>query len=78
MNAFDFISDSPRTYIFQKSSNKTNLGGILTLFYLIILALIIFLYLYDYFKNYYQKYEVSYFYNQFRDETYRDQQKKRI
>ena len=76
MNAFDFISDSPRTYIFQKSSNKTNFGGILTLVYLLILALIIFLYLYDFFKNYYQKYEVTYFYNQFRDETYRDQQKK--
>ena len=40
MNALDFISDSPRTYIFQKRANKTNLGGILTLFYLIILLLI--------------------------------------
>ena len=75
MNFFDFISDSPRTYIFQKSSNKTNLGGVLTLIYLIILALIIFLYLYDFFKNYFGKYEVSYFYNQFRDETYKDEQK---
>ena len=71
MNALDFINDSPRVYIFQKSSNKTNLGGILTLLYLIILALITFVYLYDYFENYYNKFEVNYFYNQFKDETYR-------
>ena len=76
MNVFVFISDSPRIYIFQKSSNKTNLGGVLTLIYLISLVLIIFLYLYDFFKNYYQKYEVTYFYNQFRDKVYRDEQKK--
>ena len=55
MNALDFISDSPKVCIFQKSSNKTNLGGILTLIYLIILVLIIIAYLYNFFT--YAKYE---------------------
>ena len=69
MNALDFISDSPKTYIFKKTSNKTNLGGLLTFLYLILLALIIFIYLYDFFKNYYHKFEITYFYNQIRNET---------
>ena len=60
MNGFDFISDSPRTLIFQKSSNKTNLGGILTFIYLIIVILIVGAYILDYFLN--EKYEYSYFY----------------
>ena len=41
MNSLDFLSDSPRTYKFQRRSNKTNSGGVLTLIYFIILALII-------------------------------------
>ena len=60
MNALDFISISPRTYIFDKKTNKTNLGGVLTFIYLIILVIIIFIYLYDYFHN--ATYEFSYFY----------------
>ena len=48
MNILDFIIDSPRTYIFQKKTNKTNLGGVLTFIYLIILLLIIIAYIYDY------------------------------
>ena len=60
MNGFDFISDSPRTLIFQKSSNKTNLGGILTFIYLIIVILIVGAYILDYYLN--EKYEYSYFY----------------
>ena len=60
MNGFDFISDSPKTLIFQKSSNKTNLGGILTFIYLIIVILIVGAYILDYYLN--EKYEYSYFY----------------
>ena len=60
MHGFDFISDSPRTLIFQKSSNKTNLGGILTFIYLIIVILIVGAYILDYYLN--EKYEYSYFY----------------
>ena len=51
MNALDFISESPRNYIFHKSSNKTNLGGILTLIYLIIFIIIIFVYFVNYLKK---------------------------
>ena len=68
MNGLDFLSDSPKTYIFQKKSNKTNLGGILTIIYLIILASILFVYLFDYLS--YEKYEYSYFYKYFIREDY--------
>ena len=55
MNILDIISDSPKIYIFQKSSNKTNLGGIITLVYFIILVLISIAYIYDFYHaNYFQ------------------------
>ena len=31
MKNFDFLSDSPKIFIFKKDSNKTNFGGILFL-----------------------------------------------
>ena len=60
MHGLDFISDSPRTYIFHKGSNKTNLGGILGLVYIIIFILISVAYILEYILN--EKYEFSYFY----------------
>ena len=63
MNVLDFISDSPRTYIFQNRANKTNLGVILTLIYLIILLLLAVTYLYDFYN--YERYEYSYFFKYF-------------
>ena len=60
MHGFDFISDSPKTFIFQKSSNKTNLGGVLTFIYLIIVILIFGSYILDYYLI--ENYEYSYFY----------------
>ena len=63
MNVLDFISDSPRTYIFQNRANKTNLGGIVTLIYLIILLLLAVTYLYDFYN--YERYEYSYFFKYF-------------
>ena len=39
-HAIDFLSDQPRNFIFQKTSNKTNLGGILSLIYLIVFLII--------------------------------------
>ena len=44
MNSLDIFSDSPRYFIFQKETNKTNFGGVLTLFFSIIMILISFLY----------------------------------
>ena len=35
LHFLDFISSSPNNYIFQKSSNKTNLGGIFFLIYIL-------------------------------------------
>lgn len=66
MNVLDFISDSPRNYIFHKTSNKTKFGGILTLIYIFVLILIIVGYLYDYFVN--KKYEFGSYYKYLDDE----------
>ena len=58
MHPLDFISQSPQTFIFQKETNKTNLGGILFLVYLLICLGIFLFYLLDYTKN--NKFEVQY------------------
>lgn len=60
MNKLDFLSGAPKTFIFEKTSNKTNLGGVFTFIYLIIVFLISFAYIYDYIVN--DKYIVSYKY----------------
>ena len=60
MNALDFLSGPPQISIFEKSSNKTNLGGVLTLIYLIIFLIISIAYIYNYEVN--PKYIVSYSY----------------
>lgn len=60
MYRLDFLSTSPKTFIFNKLTNKTNLGGILTLIYSIIVIIIISAYLYDFFENI--SYSVSYTY----------------
>ena len=53
MRTIDFISDSPKFFILQQKSNRTYLGGLLFIFYLIITICIIFLYLFDYFYDLY-------------------------
>ena len=58
MNFLDFMSDSPKNFIFQKEANKTNFGGIITLLYLLSLLLISIAYLYFYCSN--EKYEINY------------------
>ena len=60
MNKLDFLSGAPKTLIFEKSSNKTKFGGVLTLIYLIILLVIIIIYIVDYAVN--PKYSVLYTY----------------
>ena len=61
MHKFDFLSGAPKTLIFQKDSNKTNMGGILTLIYLILALLIIITYIYDFFTS--NKYTITYTYD---------------
>ena len=62
MRKVDFLSDSPKMYIFEKNSNKTTFGGFLTVIYIIIAFLIAFAYIYNYEKN--NKYIVTYINNQ--------------
>ena len=72
MHSLDFLSQSPHLFIFRRSSNKTNLGGVL-FFIQIILCLTIFLYyLLDYIKN--NKYEIEYtfYYNDTNYDDYDD------
>ena len=45
LHRLDFLSNSPRNFIFQNSSNKTNFGGFLTLAFLIIVLIIFLFYL---------------------------------
>ena len=48
MHPLDIFSDSPHYFIFQKETNKTNFGGVLTLFFSLIIAFISILYFLDY------------------------------
>ena len=48
MHPLDIFSDSPKYFIFQKETNKTNFGGVLTLFFILIMIFISLLYLLDY------------------------------
>ena len=45
MHSLDFLSESPKYFIFQKGANKTNLGGVLFLMYILIIMSISFVYL---------------------------------
>ena len=48
MHPLDIFSDSPKYFIFQKETNKTNFGGVLTLIFSLIMILISFLYYLDF------------------------------
>ena len=60
MKKFDILSQPPRTFIFERISNKTNLGGVLTIIYLIIMIFISIYYIYNYIIG--DKYEYFYSY----------------
>ena len=61
MDSFDFLSNSPKNYIFNKKSNKTNLGGFLFITYIIVIFSITFGYIYDFYIDYdtNNKYEIQ-------------------
>ena len=63
MNCLDFLSESPKLFIFQKKTNKTNFGGILFLIYIIIMLFISTTYIIDYITNDKYSYEALTFYN---------------
>ena len=58
MNCLDFFSDSPRNYIFQRSSNKTNFGGVCFIIYCVAILIIIIYYLIKYGND--SKYRIEY------------------
>ena len=58
MRRIDFISQSPQLSIFKEGANKTILGGVLYLIYIIVLLLLAIIYIFDYFSN--EKYEYDY------------------
>ena len=51
MRKLDFLSNSPKTFIFEKSSNKTTFGGFLTLIYVLLIFIMSFVYIYNYLIN---------------------------
>ena len=63
MHSFDFFSESPNIFIFQKESNKTNFGGILFSLFTIIMFLVSLAYILDYAINEKYTYEAVTFYN---------------
>ena len=66
MRHLDFLSEYPRTYIFQKDVNKTNFGGVLFVIYTIVMLIISLSYILDYYLN--DKYEIEY--SSIRNQTY--------
>ena len=62
LNCLDFLSGSPKNFIFNKSSNKTLFGGILSLVFLILAFIIIIFYLLNFFLE--DDFSVQYSYYQ--------------
>ena len=58
MHPLDFLSESPKFFIFQKETNKTNFGGVLFLIYLIIIISITIYYYIEYINT--DEYQVQY------------------
>ena len=63
MKKIDFLSEAPKTLIFEQGSNKTAFGGVMTILYLIILCMIITIYMYDFIVN--PKFSVLYSYEHY-------------
>ena len=64
MKFFDYLSESPVNFIFQKRRNQTNFGGILFLIYVIVMILISIAYILEYAINEKYIYEGLTFNNQ--------------
>ena len=71
MKKFDLLSQPPKTFIFERISNKTHLGGVLTIVYFLIMIFISIYYIYNYIIG--DKYEYFYSYRELPEE-----QKKKV
>ena len=58
MHFLDFLSDSPKIFIFERPTTKTNFGGVLFFIYIVIMILISLAYIFDYSINEKYTYEV--------------------
>ena len=66
MRKIDFLSQSPRTYIFGRITNKTIFGGIIFMLYLFMMIFISVYYIYNYIIG--DKYEYFYSYRELSQE----------
>ena len=62
LNGFDFLTSAPQNFIFQKKSNKTNFGGVLSFIYLLIFLTITSFYLVSYYNE--DDYSIQYLYQE--------------
>ena len=59
---FDFLSSSPQSFIFQRRSNRTNFGGVLSLIYSLVFLVIASFYLVSYYNQ--DNYSVQYLFQE--------------
>ena len=69
MYYLDFLSDSPKIFIFGKDTYKTNFGGIIFLIYIIVMIIISLIYLLDYAANETYSFEALTLHNKTSDEN---------
>ncbi len=62
LNGLDYLSSAPKTFIFQRRSNKSNFGGALSLINLTIFAIITIFYLFSYLNE--DNYAIQYLYQE--------------
>ncbi len=62
LNGFDFLTSAPQNFIFQRKSNKTNFGGVLSFIYLLIFLTITSFYLVSYYNE--DDYSIQYLYQE--------------
>lgn len=60
LNNLDFLSPSPKAFIFQENSNKTNFGGVFSLIYFLIFIILSIYYLSLYILD--DNYSLEYFF----------------
>ena len=58
MRSLDFLSQTPKIYIFQNKANHTLWGGLFFTIFIIIMIIFSFLYIYDYITS--EDYEIEY------------------
>ena len=76
MDTLDFLSESPKLYIFKNNTNKTFIGGLFFLLYIIVMVFISLIYIFDYALNEKYSYEALTFYNHTEGPNVKDEMNK--